>query len=96
MGDGGLRVSIVSAKDLEEAAADMGRELMVYVEDAIALPHISTLLEQEPTGRAEVTLVLEIDPSREITLKLKKRIQLSPATAQAIKSLPGVAMAEAL
>jgi len=96
MGDGGLRVSIVSAKSLEEAAADIGRELMVYVEDAVALPHISTLLEQEPTGRAEVTLVLEIDPSREITLKLKKSIQLSPATAQAIKSLPGVAMAETI
>lgn len=96
MGDGGLRVSIVNVRDLEQAAAEIGRELVVHVEDAKALPLISTVLATEPKGRSKVKLVLEIDPAREITHTLKRRIQLSPQTAQALKSLPGVAMTETI
>ncbi len=95
MGDGGLRVGIVSVRDLDQAAAEAGRELIVHVDDVAALKPISTILAEEKPGRAKVRLVLEIDPTREITLDLKRRIALSPAIAQAVKSLPGVVDARA-
>lgn len=95
MGDGGMRVGIVTVRDLEEAAAEAGRELTVHVEDVAALQPIQTILDQEKPGKAKVRLVLEVDPLREITLDLKRRIALSPAVAQAVKSLPGVLDARA-
>jgi DNA polymerase-3 subunit alpha len=90
LGDSGLRVGISSVRDLEEAVADAGRELVVHVEGSVAFDSISTILKGEKPGRATVRLLLEVDPTREISVELKRKIALSPATAQAMKSLPGV------
>ncbi len=90
LGDGGLRVGIVNVRDLEEAAAEVGRELVVHVDDPAALAHISSILKDERPGRATVRIMLEIDPMRDVHVDLKRRIALSPATAQAVKSLKGV------
>ena len=96
MGDGGMRVGIVTVRDLEQAAAEAGRELVVHVEAPEALKSISTILSEEKPGRATVKLVLEVDPLRDVTLNLKRRIALSPKTAQAVKSLPGVIDVQAI
>ncbi|MEQ9126579.1 MAG: DNA polymerase III subunit alpha, partial [Alphaproteobacteria bacterium] len=96
MGDGGMRVGIASVRDLEEAAAEAGRELVVHVDSEAALRPISEILASEKPGRAAVRLVLEVDPAREISLALKRRIALSAETARAVKSLPGVIDVEAV
>jgi DNA polymerase-3 subunit alpha len=90
LSDSGLRVGIASVRDLEEAAADAGRELIVHIGNKEALEPISSVLSNEKPGRATVRLLLEVDPAREISVELKHKISLSSATAQAMKSLPGV------
>ncbi|MEL0090741.1 MAG: hypothetical protein VW714_09710, partial [Rhodospirillales bacterium] len=90
LGDSGLRVGITSVRDLEDAVEDAGRELFVNVKGSVAFDSISTILKGEKPGRATVRLLLEVDPTREISVELKRKIALSPATAQAMKSLPGV------
>jgi len=90
LSDSGLRVGIASVRDLEEAAADAGRELIVHIGNTEALEPISSVLSNEKPGRATVRLLLEVDPAREISVELKHKISLSSATAQAMKSLPGV------
>ncbi len=90
LSDSGLRVGIASVRDLEEAAADSGRELIVHIRNTEALEPISSVLSNEKPGRATVRLLLEVDPAREISVELKHKISLSSATAQAMKSLPGV------
>jgi DNA polymerase-3 subunit alpha len=96
VGDGGLRVGIVSVRGLEEAAAEAGRELIVHVDDPRAFKHLSTILADEKPGRAAVKLILDIDPMRDVEVALSRRIALSPATAQAVKSLPGVIDVQAI
>ena len=95
MGDGGLRIGIATVRDLEEAAAEIGRELLVYIEDPAAIGQIAEILDSEKPGRATVKLVLEVDPLRDVTHELKRRIALSPETTKAVKSLPGVLDARA-
>jgi len=96
MGDGGMRVGIASVRDLEQAAAEAGKELVVHVNEAQAFQHISTILEDEKPGRATVRLVLEVESDREVCLTLNRRIALSPSTAQAVKSMPGVIEVQAI
>ncbi|MGZ0190185.1 MAG: hypothetical protein ACKVH0_19655, partial [Alphaproteobacteria bacterium] len=96
VGDGGLRVGIVSVRDLEEAAAEAGRELIVHVDEPGVFKHLSTILADEKPGRATVKFILDIDPMRDVEVVLNRRIALSPATAQAVKSLPGVIDVQAI
>ncbi|HEY5337840.1 MAG TPA: DNA polymerase III subunit alpha [Rhizomicrobium sp.] len=89
-----LKLRALSASDLDKAAADAGEGLKIFLEDTRSLGAIAAQLRQP--GKGMITLVVPGSEGREVEIKLPQRQMVSPALKGALKSLPGVAMVEAV
>ncbi len=88
-----LRVTAQDAMSLEQAAAQSGAGLRVWLEATEALPHIRTLLSNEK-GKGRVVLVPKLENQREIEIALPGGYNVTPRLAQAIKAIAGVTRIE--
>ena len=89
-----LKLRALSAADLDKAAADAGEGLKIFLEDTRSLGAIAAQLRQP--GKGMITLVVPGSEGREVEIKLPQRQQVNAALKGAIKSLPGVALVEAV
>ena len=89
-----LKLRALSIVDLDKAAADAGEGLKIYLDNTDPLNAIATQLRQP--GKGIVTIVVPGSEGREVEIKLPQRQQVNTAIKSAIKSLPGVAMVEAV
>ncbi|HEV2562215.1 MAG TPA: DNA polymerase III subunit alpha [Rhizomicrobium sp.] len=89
-----LKLRALSVTDLEKAAAEAGEGLRIYLEDTRALNAIAGQLRQP--GKGLISIVVPGSGGREVEIKLPQRQLVSNALKGAIKSLPGVAMVEAI
>jgi DNA polymerase-3 subunit alpha len=89
-----LKLRALSIVDLDKAAADAGEGLKIYLDNTDPLNAIATQLRQP--GKGIVTIVVPGSEGREVEIKLPQRLQVNTAIKSAIKSLPGVAMVEAV
>jgi DNA polymerase-3 subunit alpha len=84
-----VRVRILTAELLDDAAAKTQRAIRVFIKGDQALDSVARRLGQR--GDGEVTLVLQLDEGlREVEVRLPGRFQVSPQVASAIKAIPGV------
>jgi DNA polymerase-3 subunit alpha len=84
-----VRVRILTAERLDDAAAKTQRAIRVFIKGDQALDSVARRLGQR--GDGEVTLVLQLDEGlREVEVRLPGRFQVSPQVASAIKAIPGV------
>ncbi len=91
-----LRITAQDVTPLDEAAAQAGAGLRVWLERTEAVPHIRTLLEREGRGRGRVVLIPRLDASQDVEIALPGGFNVSPRLAQAMKMLPGVERVEDL
>jgi DNA polymerase-3 subunit alpha len=89
-----LKLRALAIADLDKAAADAGEGLKIYLENTDPLNAIATQLRQP--GKGLITIVVPGSEGREVEIKLPQRQQVNTAIKSAIKSLPGVAMVEAV
>jgi DNA polymerase-3 subunit alpha len=89
-----LKLRALSIVDLDKAAADAGEGLKIYLDNTDPLNAIATQLRTP--GKGLITLVVPGSEGREVEIKLPQRQQVNAAIKGAIKSLPGVAMVEAV
>jgi DNA polymerase-3 subunit alpha len=89
-----LKLRAIAASDLDKAAADAGEGLKIFLEDTRSLNAIASQLRNP--GKGMITLVIPASEGREVEIKLPQRQMVSPALKGAIKSMPGVAMVEAV
>ena len=84
-----MRVRILAAERLDDAAAKTQRAIRVFINGDQALDSVARRLGQR--GDGEVTLVLQLEEGlREVEVKLPGRFQVTPQIASAIKAIPGV------
>jgi DNA polymerase-3 subunit alpha len=89
-----LKLRAAAIADLDASAANAGEGLRVYLSDSSSLGAIAGQLKQ--TGKGIVTFVVPGGPGEEVEIALPKRLAVSVALKNAIKSLPGVAQVESV
>jgi len=95
-----VRARIQSAEPLDQAAAKLPKSLRVFLRGEAPIEGISRRLEpiqlvpSPPAARdrvdGEVSMVLLLDQTTEVEVKLPGRFKVSPQIAGAIKAVPGV------
>jgi DNA polymerase-3 subunit alpha len=89
-----LRITAQEVCSLDEAAAQAGAGMRIWLDRAQALPHIRALLDREGKGKGRVTLVPKMGLQRELDVVLPGMFNVSPRLAQAVKLVPGVELVE--
>jgi len=89
-----LKLRAISISDLDSAAANAGEGLRVHLHDSSSLGAIAAQLKQP--GKGIVTFVVPGGTGEEVEIALPKRLQVSIALKNAIKSMPGVATVESV
>ena len=91
-----LRITAQDVTPLEQAAAQAGAGLRVWLEKTEAVPHIRALLDREGKGRGRVVLIPRLGADRDVEISLPGGFNVTPRLAQALKSLQGVERTEDL
>ncbi len=89
-----LRITATDCRLLDQAAADAGAGMRIWLDKTEAVPHIRTLLSREAKGRGQVTLVPRLDSEQAVEITLPGRFTVGPRLAQALKVVPGVERVE--
>ena len=91
-----LRVTATDVTPLDQAAAQVGAGMRVWLERTEALPHIRALLSREGTGRGEVVLMPRLEAEQDVEITLPGRFNVTPRLAQAMARSAGIARVEDL
>ncbi len=90
-----VRVRIVKAEGLDQAACRIGKGLRIHLRDAAPISGIVGALGRR--GDGEVSFLVPSDGGRrEVEVKLRDRYAVSPEIANALRVLAGVTQVENL
>ena len=90
-----VRVRIIAAEALDQAAHRMQKGLRIHLRDPGPLSSIASRLDKRGDGEVSIVVMLE-GGKREVEVKLPGRFSLSPLVAGALKAVPGVVAVEAV
>ena len=85
-----LKITAHSVDNLEKVAATRTEAIKVFVHDATPLPSIQKMLGGETGGRGQISIVLGLDPMREVEIDLPGRYTVTPQVAAMLKAVRGV------
>ena len=88
-----VRVRIVKAEALEDAACRIGKGLRIHLRDAGPLAAIAATLGRRGDGEVSF-LVPSGGGGREVEVRLRDRYAVSPEVANALRALAGVTQVE--
>jgi DNA polymerase-3 subunit alpha len=89
-----IRLTASSAVSLDQASAEAGAGMRVWLSATGAVPHIRAILEREKTGRGRVVLVPRLEGGQDVEVALPGGFNVTPRLAQALKMVPGVERVE--
>ena len=89
-----LRITATGAVSLEQAAAEAGAGMRVWLGATAAIPHIRSILERERSGRGRVVLLPRVEGEQDVEIALPGGFNVTPRLAQALKMVPGVERVE--
>ena len=85
-----VKVTAQSVSDLQEVAKNRVESLKVFVADPTPLESIQQLVAGEAGGKGQISIVLNIDPTREVEVDLPGKYTVTPKIASMLKSVRGV------
>jgi DNA polymerase III subunit alpha len=85
-----LRLTAQQVRPLDEAVANAAAGLRIFVKDPAPLSSVKQVIQRQGRGRGKVSLVLELDRSREVEMSLPGEWSIAPGTRAAIRAIPGV------
>ena len=85
-----LRITAGDVAPLDQAAAQAGAGMKVWLQKTEAVPHIRALLEREGKGRGRVVLIPRLESAQDVEITLPGGFNVTPRLAQALKVLQGV------
>ncbi len=85
-----VKVTANSVSDLQEVAKNRVESLKVFVADPTPLESIQALIAGEAGGKGQISIVLNIDPEREVEVDLPGKYTVTPKIASMLKSVRGV------
>ena len=89
-----LRITASGAVSLEQAAAEAGAGMRIWLGQTAAVPHIRAILERERRGRGRVVLLPLVGDGQDVEIELPGGFNVTPRLAQALKLVPGVERVE--
>jgi DNA polymerase-3 subunit alpha len=89
-----LRITASSAISLEQAAAEAGAGIRIWLGQTAAVPHIRSILDRERKGRGRVVLLPRVGDGQDVEIELPGGFNVTPRLAQALKLIPGVEKVE--
>ncbi len=89
-----LRITASNAVSLEQAAAEAGAGMRIWLNATAAVPHIRTILERGSKGRGRVVLVPRLDGAQDVEIALPGGFHVTPVLAETLKTVPGVEKVE--
>ena len=89
-----LRVTAAEMVGLEQAAAQAGASMRVWLRQTEAVPHIRAVLDKEPRGRGRVSLLPLLDTAQTVEIALPGAFNVTPRLVQALQAIPGVERVE--
>ena len=87
-----VRVRIITAEPLDQAAARIQKGLRIFLRDPAPLPSIQERLKGR--GEGDVSLVLMRGVGDEVEVKLPGKFPVNAAIAGALKAIPGIVAVE--
>jgi len=91
-----LRITAQDATSLDQAAANAGAAMRIWLRETASVPHIRDLLGREGRGKGRVILVPRLGTTQSVEIALPGGFNVTPRLAQAMKVLPGVDQVEEL
>jgi DNA polymerase-3 subunit alpha len=91
-----LRVTAQDVSSLDQAAADAGAAMRIWLRESASVPHIRDLLGREGRGKGRVILVPRLGTTQSVEIALPGGFNVTPRLAQALKVIPGVEQVEEL
>jgi DNA polymerase III subunit alpha len=91
-----FRITAHDVTPLDQAAANAGAGMRIWLQETAAVPHIRDLLGREGRGKGRVFLVPRLGTEQSVEIALPGGFNVSPRLAQAMKILPGVERVEEL
>ncbi len=91
-----FRITAQAVEPLDQAAANAGAGMRIWLQETAAVPHIRDLLGREGRGKGRVFLVPRLGAQQSVEIALPGGFNVSPKLAQAMKILPGVERVEEL
>jgi DNA polymerase III subunit alpha len=91
-----LRVTAQDVSSLDQAAADVGAAMRIWLYETASVPHIRDLLGREGRGKGRVILVPRLGTTQSVEIALPGGFNVTPRLAQALKVIPGVEQVEEL
>ena len=85
-----LRLTAQQVRPLDEAVANAAAGLRIFVKDPAPLSSVKQVIQRQGRGRGKVSLVLELDRTREVEMSLPGEWSIAPGTRAAIRAIPGV------
>jgi DNA polymerase-3 subunit alpha len=91
-----LRITAQDVVALDQAAANAGAAMRIWLRETASVPHIRDLLGREGQGRGRVILVPQLGSTQSVEIALPGGFNVTPRLAQALKVVPGVDQVEEL
>jgi DNA polymerase-3 subunit alpha len=91
-----LRITAQDVVSLDQAAANAGSAMRIWLRESASVPHIRELLGREGHGKGRVILVPRLGTSQSVEIALPGGFNVTPRLAQALKVIPGVEQVEEL
>ncbi|MGH6932029.1 MAG: OB-fold nucleic acid binding domain-containing protein, partial [Dongiaceae bacterium] len=85
-----LKLNAQTIRPLGEAVAHAAAGLRIFLKDPAPLDSVKRIIGRQGRGRGKVSLVLELDRSREVEMSLPGGWQIAAGTRAAIRAIPGV------
>jgi DNA polymerase III subunit alpha len=90
MEEDAIRLTAQRIEPLDAAVAHAAAGLRVYIGDTKAVTSLHGIIGREGPGRGRVSVVVPLNPEREVEIALPGGFKIGPGTRAAVKSLAGV------
>jgi DNA polymerase-3 subunit alpha len=85
-----LKLNAQTIRPLDEAVAHAAAGLRIFLKEPAPLESVKNVIARQGKGRGKVSLVLELDRTREVEMTLPGGWQIAAGTRAAIRAIPGV------
>jgi DNA polymerase III subunit alpha len=85
-----VRVTAQDVTPLDQAAAQAGASIRIWLRETAAVPHIRDLLTRQGPGKGRVILIPRLGTERSVEIALPGGYSVTPRLTQALTIVPGV------
>jgi DNA polymerase III subunit alpha len=90
MEEDSIRLTAQKIEPLDGAVSHAAAGLRVYLGEQTAIKSLHSIIGRDGPGRGRVSVVIGLEPTREVEIALPGAYKIGPGIRAAVKSLPGI------